>query len=91
MAESTTTLPGNKEDTVTSVPPIDTTAAPPVDITTVPPVDTSTVPPEKPVETLDEQIGRLQVEKPHIFLKQEVPTQETLDEQIHRLDSSIKR
>jgi len=85
MAESTTTLPGTKEETVTPVPPIDTTAVPPVETATVPPVETATVPPEKPVETLDEQIGRLQVEKPHIFLKQEVPTQETLDEQIHRL------
>jgi len=85
MAESTTTLPGTKEETVTPVPPIDTTAVPPVDTTTVPPVETATVPPEEPTETLDEQIERLQVEQPHIFLKKEAPTQETLDEQIRRL------
>ena len=50
MAESTPTLPGTKEETVTPVPPIDTTAVPPVETTTAPPVETTTVPPEESLE-----------------------------------------
>ena len=89
MAESTTTLPGAKEDTVTSVPPIDTTAVPPVDITTVPPVDTSTVPPG---ESLEEELARIQRETPDALITFETaPTEESLEEELHRIQQEARQ
>ena len=96
MAESTTTLPGAKEDTVTSVPPIDTIAVPPVETTTAPPVETTTAPPVEtttvpPEESLEETIARIQKETPDIVLEMDIPREETLEEKISKIKDEARQ